>query len=336
MTSSKALSNWIPSQSHTQQDKERCVGIEIELANLSAADMAACIQTLYGGTLTSKTPFEYVVADTDLGDFVIELDSSLLKELAKEFKQIEACNPLERFSQESLQKIAEQLVPWEIVTDPMPLSKLHQLTTLFDSLRQAGALGTRHSIRYAFGLHLNPEIPNTSVDTVLAYLRAYLCLHEWISQRESVDSTRRLTTYINHFGKDYITKVIDPAYQPSMGELIDDYITFNPTRNRSLDMLPLFTHIDEARVRRQLDDPRIKARPTFHFRLPNCDIDNPSWNLDHPWFEWLQVEYLANNSAQLQDICARYRIELDRLTRAFDQQWADTLEQSVVQTDTSA
>lgn len=336
MTASKALSNWIPSQTHTQQDRERRVGVEIELANLSAADMANCIQALYGGTLTSKTSFEYTVSGTDLGDFVIELDSSLLKELAKEFKQDEACNPLERFSQESLQKLAEQLVPWEIVTDPIPITKLHQLTSLFDSLRRSGALGTRHSIRYAFGLHLNPEIPNISVDTVLAYLRAYLCLHEWISQRESVDSTRRLTTYINHFGKDYITKVIDPAYQPSMGELIDDYIAFNPTRNRSLDMLPLFTHIDEARVRRQLDDPRITARPTFHFRLPNCDIDNPNWNLDNPWFEWLQVEKLANHPELLRLTCERYSTELERLTRAFDQQWADTLQQSVVEAGTTS
>jgi hypothetical protein len=78
-------------------------------------------------------------------------------------------------------------------------------------------------------------------------------------------------------------------------------------------MLPLFTHLDEARVRAVVDDDRINARPTFHYRLPNCDIDNPGWNLDHPWQLWLEVEKLSNDESRLQEFCAAYRKVLDSL-----------------------
>jgi hypothetical protein len=33
--------------------------------------------------------------------------------------------------------------------------------------------------------------------------------------------------------------------RPDLDTLIDDYLEYNPTRNRALDFLPLFLHLDE-------------------------------------------------------------------------------------------
>ncbi|NNC55402.1 MAG: hypothetical protein HKO07_06755, partial [Pseudomonadales bacterium] len=112
-----------------------------------------------------------------------------------------------------------------------------------------------------------------------------------------------------------------PDYKPGVEQLIDDYLTHNPTRNRSLDMLPLFAHLDEQRVRNTIDDDRIKARPTFHYRLPNCDIDSPDWNIDLSWSLWLQVEKLAFDAPRLKKYCSLYTEALDRFTHAIDGKW---------------
>ena len=320
-------SSWLPGATRTEQDKERRVGVELEFAGLQPEQIIQCVQAELGGKVERHSSFDFTIHDTALGKFVIELDATYVKAVGahlEESADLEDEFSIEAVATELLTKAAEQIVPWELVTPPVPLSELHRVQDLFTRLRQAGALGTRNSIRYAFGLHLNPELPGTDVSTILAYLRAYLCLYDWIADQDQIDLTRKLTNYIKHFGKDYIQKVIDWQYQPGRSQLIDDYIDFNPTRNRSMDMLPLFTHLDEARVRNRLDDTRIKARPTLHYRLPNCDIDNPKWNLDQPWRNWLQVERLAADPKRLQAFCHRYQQYLQSFTTPFDTEWLRT------------
>jgi hypothetical protein len=93
--------------------------------------------------------------------------------------------------------------------------------------------------------------------------------------RADINLTRRITSYIDPFPIEYVRKVIAPAYRPDLGTLIDDYLEHNPTRNRALDLLPLFLHLDEERVRAITDDPLIKPRPTFP--LPPAQLrDRPA------------------------------------------------------------
>ncbi len=132
---------------------------------------------------------------------------------------------------------------------------------------------------------------------------------------------RKITPYIDHFGKEYILKVVDADYSPDLDEFITDYLEFNPTRNRSLDLLPLFAHIDKKWVDDLKDKALIKPRPTFHYRLPNCDIDNPKWNLDTPWALWLKVEALANDTDLLSTFIDEFRQDFKRMTRAIDKKW---------------
>lgn len=316
--------DWIPPLENTQEKKQRRVGIEIELAGLEPDVMTRAITDLFGGKVIEKNRYEFTVADTHLGEFKVELDAAYLKEQAEKFESSDQIIDMEIFDNlpaDLLTKAAEQFVPWEIVGPPVKISDLPALLPLVDELRKAGALGTRQAARYAFGVHLNPELPELNVSMILKYFRAFLCLYDWIAEQEQIDLLRRLTPYINHFEADYIRKVIDPDYTPDIATLIDDYLLANPTRNRSMDMLPLFAYLDEDRVRKRMDDPRIKPRPTLHYRLPNSDIDNPEWNLDHPWNSWLQVEHLADDETKLLDICQHYQQELERMTRLLDKQW---------------
>lgn len=318
---------WLPPEMHTESGAERRVGVELEFAGLEPAQIIQCVRDQFGGRLERHNSFEFSVHDTALGKFVIELDATYIKSLGalmEESGDLEDEFSIEAVATELLTKAAEQFVPWELVTPPVPVSQLPEVYQLFDRLRGAGALGTRNSIRYAFGLHLNPELPNTGTDTILSYMRAFLCLYEWIADEDQIDLTRKLTNYIKHFGKDYIQLVVDSEYRPDLPQLIDDYIDYNPTRNRSMDMLPLFAFLDEARVRNRLDDPRIKSRPTLHYRLPNCDIDNRGWNLDSPWQHWLAVERLATTPDRLQHFCSRYSQYLDSFTTPFDTEWLNT------------
>jgi hypothetical protein len=122
-----------------------------------------------------------------------------------------------------------------------------------------------------------------------------------------------------------VRRVVDPDYWPSRAELIDDYLAANPTRNRALDMLPLFAHLDEARVRAAVDDPRIKPRPALHYRLPNCEINEPGWGLRKAWLDWLQVEHLASEHERLQAACHSYAEFLSQPIGRLIQDWTEHL-----------
>lgn len=321
--------NWLPPRVLNAQGQVRRVGVELEMAGVQPLDMAHCIQQVFGGELQRLTRYEYRVVNSTLGKFVIELDATSLKVIGDHFENRGAEGielSLQTAAGDLLTAAAETLVPWEIASPPVPVTQLAELTALFDALRNAGAKGTRSSVVYAFGLHLNPELPALDVDTLLRYLRAFLCLYEWIAAHDDTDLTRRLSNYIDHFARPYILKVIDPAYKPDLHQFMADYIEANPTRNRTLDFLPLFAHLDEAFLRAHIADERVKARPTLHYRLPNCDIDNPRWNLDLPWKDWLLVERLAEKPEIIAIMCQHYRPYVETLTLGLDGGWRKRVE----------
>lgn len=318
----------LPPRRLTQKGEERRVGMELEFAGVEPELITSLIKRHYGGEINRRNEYEYAVKDTRLGDFAVELDAAMLKEFGRQENVTGADQTeLEKWSRDVVAAAAELLVPWEIVTDSIAISSLKEMHVLGEDLRKSGARGTRYAVRYAFGLHINPELPDLSEQTILSYLRAYLCLYDWLKDRAHIDPIRRLTPYIDHFDDEYIAQVVDWEYRPDMNTLIDDYLENNPTRNRSVDLLPLFAHIDEGHVRRKIDDPRIKSRPTFHYRLPNCDIDRADWSVLSPWKDWLQVEYLAADRDRLRQACKALYGDYQRLTRAIDGRWRKMSEQ---------
>jgi hypothetical protein len=92
-------------------------------------------------------------------------------------------------------------------------------------------------------------------------------------------------------------------------------------------MLPMLAEIDEDRVRNTVDDPKIKARPTFHYRLPNCHIERPGWSLAGAWNTWCIVEYLANRKDDL-DALADAFMDADRLILGVSRKrWVEYIDQ---------
>ncbi|HYG86096.1 MAG TPA: amidoligase family protein, partial [Azospirillum sp.] len=97
-----------------------------------------------------------------------------------------------------------------------------------------------------------------------------------------------------------------PDYWPDRATLAEDYLAANATRNRDLDLLPLFLHIDPAQVRARLPYEKIGKRAVFHYRLPRAYVSNPTWTIASAWNSWVAVEMLASD-----------RHRLDELGRAF-------------------
>jgi hypothetical protein len=42
----------------------------------------------------------------------------------------------------------------------------------------------------------------------------------------------------------------------------------------------------------------VKPRPAFHYRLPNCMVDEADWTLAEEWNRWVVVERLAYDRAK--------------------------------------
>lgn len=312
----------MPPLTKTQKKKERRLGVEIEFSGLDIAQIANIVKEHIDGKIDQVSDYESFVRESTLGDFGVELDFAYLKKVGREKDPDLDVDNLDTLTEGVIALLAKRLVPYEIVSPPLPMSEVWRMETLIMNLRDKGAKGTNHAIAYAFGLHFNPEMPDLKAETILAYLRAFLTLFDWLKARSKVDLIRRVTPYIDPFEKDYIQLVMAKDYAPDMSQLIDDYLQHNPTRNRALDMLPLFAHIDEERVRAVVNDDRVKPRPTLHYRLPNCQIDEPEWGLIKPWRDWLQIDALACDPDRLDAACDSFRKYLKSSTSSFFEDWA--------------
>jgi hypothetical protein len=317
----------LPPISTKASGEMRRVGVELEFSGLTLENIARLIKEQFGGTVIAHTAYENTIADTSLGDFKVELDFQYLKEKGRYKPDPEDfLAQLDEWSELILRVAAEQLVPFEVVSPPIPMNRLGELEQLIWRLRESGAQGTESGALYAFGLHFNPELPSLDPETIVSYLKAFLCLYDWLIHYSNIDLTRAISGYISPFPIDYIRQVVDLGYQPNQDRLIDDYLIANPTRNRALDMLPLFTYLDETRTLSVIDDSRVHARPTLHYRLPNCQIDKPGWNIDVDWQNWLMVERLACNRDCLNAICRAYIKFLDRPVFELFQDWQEMVE----------
>ena len=301
----------LPPETRVDGGAMRRIGVELEFSGMALEEASDVVVAALGGRVDVVSAFEHRVRETRLGDFNVEIDYQFLKQLGREANRSEDDLLHDLLPQELLADMARRIVPIEVVSPPIDMDRLAGLDAVVAGLRDAGARGTRHSPVYAFGLHLNPEMPALDANTIAAYLRSFLCLYEWLVRVSEVDWSRRVTPYINPFPTDYVRHVLASGYAPGLAQLIDDYLAWNADRNRALDMLPLFAHIDEQRVRAAIDDPRIKARPALHYRLANCDIDRPDWRIASAWEHWLEVERLAFDGDRLAEMSAAYSKHLD-------------------------
>lgn len=312
----------VPPLKTTETDEIRCVGFEIEFTGLTIGDVTQVMQHVFGGEFEKSSSVEYVLHTPEYGKFKVELDWAFLKKVALDAQ----------FSEQGLKwvdflhRVAQHIVPMEVVSPPFPLDQLDKLDELIPALRDSGAKGTDNSMIAAFGVHINPELPALDVQTIQAYLKAFGLLQWWLNEAHEVNLTRKISPYIHLYSQNYLNELLNKSYQ-DIDELIDDYLVYNPSRNRALDMLPLFAFINESKVRNVVTDSKINPRPTLHYRLPDSLIEHTHWSFASSWNLWNQVEKLAADPVALNELSQRFQAMVQPLLGVKRSDWVKEVEQ---------
>lgn len=316
----------MPPRMFNREGNVRRVGFEFEYTGVGLNQSAQLVAQLTKGQIQSKNRFSHSVIGGRLGDFQIESDSSMLtkRKWEKFYPMMESIvSPLlsdtphkvedfkKRFSEkveEWVEFLSEDVIPFEIVTPPIPLTELAAIEDLRESLYNAGARGTKARFFAAYGMQFNPEMPDFEVSTLLGYMRAFFLLYDRMLASEDVPLARKALPFINPFPHDYVEMVLNDDYDPTLEQFMHDYLRLNPTRNRALDWLPLFAYINkELTFSYPVEVNLIKPRPTLHYRLPSSLIDDPKWTIAEQWNKWIEVERLANNPAMIRRMSAEWR-----------------------------
>ncbi|HET6528837.1 MAG TPA: amidoligase family protein, partial [Balneolaceae bacterium] len=133
------------------------------------------------------------------------------------------------------------------------------------------------------------------------------------------------TPFVFPFAEKYVRKVLERSYQPDEEQFIKDYVAFNPTRNRPLDMMPILGMLNEQLIQPAMKGEKNNMRPAFHYRLPNSKIDDPGWHFEDEWNYWLVVEELATDDEMLEKLCQLYLLRQRETLISFHKEWAATL-----------
>jgi hypothetical protein len=301
----------IPPRRRDPQGRDRRIGFELEFAGLTPAESSRLIADLLGGTAEDESPFRSWVRGTHLGDFRVEIDSSYLSDhrylevLSGLGFQIDL--PGQDLLESLMASLAMPVVPVEVVSPPIPFKQASVMDEVREALRLGMARGTRTSILYAFGLHLNVTVASIEARDLLATIQAFLLVEGWLHESIGVDTSRRLGPYVEPFTAAYRKLVLQAPYAPELDGLIDDYLAHNPTRNRTLDLLPLFAWLREHRVKDAIEEPELNVpRPVFHYRMPDSMVDDPRWRIGHEWNRWVEVERLGDDEDRLESMVKTY------------------------------
>lgn len=288
-----------PPRQKTTEGRTRRVGVEVEFTGMDARAVAGLVAGLLGGTVEERDPHAFRVRDSRIGDVAVELDMMAAHPKADDAKWQGRLRGL-------LGKAGSLVMPYELSFAPLEWDRLPELDELFEAMRRKGARGTEANLIYAFGLHLNPEVAETGSDHALDHMKAFALLEPWLRRSIRVDVARDAAPYIERFPAGYVELLLDPDYRPDLPALIEDYLRHNPSRNRSLDMLPLFAWLDRERILSRISDAHVRPRPTFHYRLPNSYLGEPGWSVVPDWNRWVEVERLAEDRGRLSGMAKAY------------------------------
>jgi hypothetical protein len=286
----------------------RRTGVEIELGGLTEARVAeVCTETLGGRAEQGDGPF-WTVTDSRIGKIEVYLDIFLRKAERSKLRDLAL-------------ELGREVVPVEVVTEPLDMDGLRETDRLCAALREAGALGSEGGWLFGFGLHLNIEIASERDADIVRPLLAYALIEDWMRSANPIDESRRVLPFSDPYPTDFVRDLIALGPDATLSRVIDVYLQRTPTRNRGLDMLPVFAHLRGDRLADKL--PRlVSARPAFHFRLPDSRIDNPRWSVAQEWQRWVTVERVAADSALLGALSDTWLDDHGALTLS-RQSWAD-------------
>lgn len=263
----------------------RRVGVEIEMGGLPESEVARICAAELGGRAVQSDSHIWAVEESAIGTVEVYLDIFLRKAEQSRLRDIAL-------------DLGREVVPVEIVTGPLDMDGLARLDDLRDSLRAAGALGSGAGVVFGFGVHFNIEIASEDDADTVRPLLAYALIEDWLRSAYPIDEARRLLPFTDAYPTDFVRALIGAGPKATREQVTGLYLALTPSRNRGLDMLPLLAHFDADRVAAVIAD-KTSARPTFHFRLPDCRIDEAQWALAGEWRRWVTVEQVARDTALL-------------------------------------
>lgn len=270
----------------------RLIGVEIEFAGLPEDRVAQIVTDTLGGEATQGDGPFWTVTDSAMGKVEVYLDTALRK--AKQSALRDAALRLGR-----------EVIPVELVTEPLTMDGMARLQTVLDALRDAGAMGSSAGLAFGFGIHFNVQIASENVEDIRRPLLAYALIEDWMRASMPIDDTRQVLPFTDAYPTSFVRALIG-AGRVDLPRLIDIYLEHCPSRNFGLDMLPIFAHLAPDAVQGDLGDAT-SARPTFHFRLPDCRIDEADWSLSDEWHRWITVERVAQDDALLARLAAEWQ-----------------------------
>jgi len=191
--------------------------------------------------------------------------------------------------------LSRAVVPLEIITEPLPTQSLPAMERVREALRKAGATGSRAGLLLGFGVHLNIDVAGEEAGDILPTVLAFAFLEDWLRREDPIDATRRVLPFVAPYPRNFVDRLARQSAHWSMADLTRVYLEETPSRNRGLDLLPLLRHLDESRVVEALGSSAssVHPRPAWHYRVPDCRIDEPNWSLAYEWNRWRIVECVA-------------------------------------------
>lgn len=296
----------------------RKVGVELEFTGVECRHVAGIARDLYGGILEEDDPYRFRLHGGRMSGMKIELDMSAVHPDKRPDDET-LPDLLKSAVRPALAVVGSLLMPFEVALPPLEIERLPEADRLIEALRAQGAKGTGSNLLYAFGMHLNPELAASDADSIGRHLKAFALMAPWLRAEIDVDATRRLSPFIKPYPADYVRRLADPGYRPDLARLIDDYLEANPTRDRELDMLPVFAKLDPARVAAHANRHKVTPRLAFHYRLPDSRVDESGWGVVGDWNRWVAVERLADDPDRLDALGATF---LDRFEGSDSPIWA--------------
>ncbi|MEM8664840.1 MAG: amidoligase family protein [Pseudomonadota bacterium] len=268
---------------------ERRTGVEIEFGGLPPEEAATIVAQVLGGELHETSPATWELTATQIGAVKVYLDTAMAPEDHSWLAEIGVV-------------LGAKVIPMEIVTEPIAASELKALDRLIDALRALGGKGSRASLIYGFGLHLNPALadPDGGMD-LPKIATAYALLEQWLRLRDPVDVSRRLLPFVEPFPDAFVQELAHGKGGLDLAatfDAIDDHIV---SRNHGLDLLPAYAALAPERFQSHpAAKTNVSARPAYHYRLPETRLGVASWSLHYEWTRWQLIEAVAADRPTLE------------------------------------
>ena len=270
--------------------EQAAVGVELEFTRLGARAAGDALRRSLGGVLEIEDRHAVHLRGSEIGDLSIEID---LRHAHPHRDSTGVWPRLGPRGAAVLGTLASPFAPREIIFPPRPPQRLGDIDRAVEILRRAGARGDGSATFDTLGLHFNIAAHRLDVATIRRTTLTFARRDAAMRARIAGDDPQLMARLAPPYPRRYVDRLRSADAGQSIAEFTDDYLAFNPTRRRALDLLPLLLHLDAPRIRAALPREKIAARPVYHWRLPVARVERPGWTVLDDWNDWIELDAAA-------------------------------------------